>query len=294
MYTLHVKGNHRMYKFGIYTNLNKDKNLQSTKRVIDILEKHNISWYLDSVVAKAYKDKSVEIAEHNDIDILVVLGGDGTMLAAARKYAPKGALLLGINYGRLGFLLDTDIDSFEKSVELILEGKFEVQNRMMLEAYVSNTDSYDNFVGYALNEAVVLPGSKGKMVDLQIDVNGENASHYRGDGAIISSPSGSTAYSLSAGGPIVAPTVDVLLITPLCPHSIQSCKFVVNSTDVITVYSKAKDNRPLNVTLDGQILIEVSQDSVIKVKKADFHARFIHVSDIGFYALLKDKLAEWL
>jgi NAD+ kinase len=280
-----------MMKFGIYTNLEKDKDLSITKQVIYMLEKRQLSCFLDPKLAQALGTKKT--CDKEKIDVLIVLGGDGTMLAASRKYASSGVLLFGLNLGRMGFLLDSEFSSLEDSLDKILNGHFEVQERIMLEAYLVGPDIMaSRFAGYALNEAVISQRNMMRVINVEVLVNEQPACNFRCDGVIVSTPSGSTAYSLSAGGPVVAPTVDVLLITPLCPHSLQSCSFVISGNDEVTV-NIPPDMGNAALTLDGQDFIEIAMSNHVFIKKANFKARFLRTTEKSFYTLLKEKLAEW-
>ena len=281
-----------MQAFGIYTNLKKDADLSITKQVLEILSRHGLSYYLDSEAAQAPGYGSDWFAETHEIDVLLVLGGDGTMLAAARKYAPRGVYLLGLNLGRLGFLLDTELSNLEVALAKITAGACAVQERIMLEAFLRDEGGELRSVGYALNEAVISQKNKLRIIHVTVDVDGERACSYWCDGVILSSPSGSTAYSLSAGGPVVAPTVDVLLITPLCPHSLRSCSFVVagESEIILQVQGNAAQ---VALALDGQDSVEVPAGNTVLLRKAAFTAKFLQATGKSFYTVLREKLAEW-
>ncbi len=279
-----------MLRFGIYTNVKKDPGLATTRSVMAILERHGLSYCLDEELAS--KLPGCCVCSGSNTDVLIVLGGDGTMLAASRKYASSGALLLGVNIGRLGFLLDGDADSFEATLERILRGEYAVQERIMLKASVISKIGEEIFSGYALNEAVVSQKNMMRIINLEVLVNEESAGNYRSDGVIVSTPSGSTAYSLSAGGPVIAPTVDVFLITPMYPHSLQSCSFVISGEDEVKINIQSElDNAAL--TLDGQIYFDIPASAHVVVRKTDFRANFLRTAEKSFYTLLKEKLAEW-
>ncbi len=281
-----------MQNFGIYTNLKKDPDLLVTKKIMRILEKRGLACYLDSAIAQKLGIGDERQCDLRRMDVLLVLGGDGTMLAASRKYAATGVYLLGLNLGRLGFLLDTELENLESALDRILSGDYAVQRRIMLEAFVGEDSSKAFFAGYALNEAVISQKNKLRIINLEVDVDEENACNYWCDGVIVSSPSGSTAYSLSAGGPVVAPTVDVLLITPLCPHSLQSCSFVVAGESKICV--KAKNNAAnISLALDRQDYVEIPSGGYVLIKKAGFTVNFLQTAKKNFYTVLREKLAEW-
>lgn len=281
-----------MRKFGIYTNLKKDADLSITRRVIEVLQKRGLDCYFDSETARALGAEESLWCDHRRIDILLVLGGDGTMLAASRKYAATGAYLLGLNLGRLGFLLDTKPENLEEALDQIQAGKYELQQRLMLEAFLQEPDGKMHLAGYALNEAVVSQKNKLRIIHLEIDVDDQSACSYWCDGVIISSPTGSTAYSLSAGGPVVAPTVNVLLVTPLCPHSLRSRSFVVDGASQINVRVH-RGVANIALALDGQDYLEVPTGWKVLIRKAGFTAKFLRTAGENFYTVLQEKLAEW-
>lgn len=281
-----------MRKFGIYTNLKKDADLSITRRVIEVLQKRGLDCYFDSETAQALGAEESLWCDQRRIDILLVLGGDGTMLAASRKYAATGAYLLGLNLGRLGFLLDTKPENLEEALDQIQAGKYELQQRLMLEAFLQEPDGKMHLAGYALNEAVVSQKNKLRIIHLEIDVDDQSACSYWCDGVIISSPTGSTAYSLSAGGPVVAPTVNVLLVTPLCPHSLRSRSFVVDGASQINVRVH-RGVANIALALDGQDYLEVPAGWKVLIRKAGFTAKFLRTAGENFYTVLQEKLAEW-
>lgn len=280
-----------MPHFGIYTNLQKDPELITTKAVIGQLEKRGCRYSLDGEVAVALG--KTENAEGENIDILFVLGGDGTILAAARKYAKKGALLFGINLGRLGFLLDTQLADLEGALDQILAGDYKVQERIMLEASVLGQDGREKrFLGYALNEAVISKRDILRIIDARVLVNEKKVGDFRCDGVIVSTPTGSTGYSLSAGGPVVEPTADMLLITPICPHSLQSNSYVLSGEERVSVLIRRGGEKGA-VTLDGQEHFEFSPDEYICLTRSKIKAKFLKTADQNFFALLEEKFAEW-
>lgn len=279
-----------MLRFGIYTNIKKDADLSITRSVMAILRQRDLSFCLDEEIAG--KLPGCCVCDAGNIDVLIVLGGDGTMLAASRKYASSGAMLLGVNIGRLGFLLDGNVEHFEATLERICKGDYYLQERIMLEAFVVSEQGETLFSGYALNEAVVSQKNMMRIIDLEVLVNDEPAGSYRSDGVIVSTPSGSTAYSLSAGGPVIAPTVDVFLITPMYPHSLQSCSFVISGEDEVKIKIHSELHAAA-LTLDGQIFFEIPRLAHVVVKKTGFRANFLRTADKSFYTLLKEKLAEW-
>lgn len=282
-----------MYVFGIYTNVKKDPDLIHTKHVMDLLDRRNIEYYFDEEVAEAMQQQRELRCNGRHIDVLLVLGGDGTMLTATRKYASKGTMLLGLNLGRVGFLMDTEFDELDHALDRILAGDYNVEKRMMLSASVLRDGKVlGRYHSYALNEAVVSERSILRIIDVEIRVNDVPVSCLSCDGVIISTPTGSTGYSLSAGGPVVLPTMDVLLITPVCAHTLQSSNIVISGNDIVTICPKI-GSKGAALTLDGQSSIDIEPGDVVRIEKAFFSVKFIRFSDKDFFLLLREKLAEW-
>ena len=201
-------------------------------------------------------------------------------------------LLLGVNLGRMGFLLDSDTDTLESSILQVINGTARIDQRMLLKISVLDGLGNSELIGYALNEVLISQKNKLRMVNLKVEINGEEVCTYRCDGVIVSTPTGSTAYSLSAGGPVIAPSEEVKLITPLCPHSLLSRNFVVGGHDGIIITNMTSDDDS-TVTLDGQEYVELKNNKSILVEEAPFKAKFARTGDKGFYQLLREKLAEW-
>ena len=279
-----------MQAFGIYTNLKKDADLSITKQVLEILSRHGLSYYLDSEAAQALGYGSDWFAETHEIDVLLVLGGDGTMLAAARKYAPRGVYLLGLNLGRLGFLLDTELSNLEVALAKITAGACAVQERIMLEAFLRDEVGELRSVGYALNEAVISQKNKLRIIHVTVDVDGERACSYWCDGVILSSPSGSTAYSLSAGGPIIEPTSSCIAVTPVCPHSLGIKSFVVSSDREIEITAPDQDNT-IQLSVDGYQNVRIEPGQSIVIRQSPKMLSLIRLRGIGFYERINQKLS---
>lgn len=279
-----------MCVFGIFTNLSKDTELRYTRQILEALDQEGITYYLDEAVAGALGDPRV--CGDRQIDVLIVLGGDGTMLAAARKYGGR-ACLLGLNIGRLGFLMDTEISDLRATIRAIAEERYHVEERLMLEAVILGADGREKQRAYALNEAVTSRGKVLRIVGVHLEVNGRPVDEWHCDGLIVSTPTGSTGYSLSAGGPVVYPTVEVLLVTPVCPHTLHSCNIVLSSEDEIDI-SIVPDTEEGMLTLDGQEYLPLAPGDHIRVRRAEKKVRFLRFTDKNFFLLLKEKLTEWV
>ena len=280
-----------MCVFGIYTNLQKDVELVATRKIIDILESRSATYFLDGSLAEAMG--SDRTCPDEELSVVLVLGGDGTMLTAARRFAPYGTLLMGINMGRLGFLLDAEMEEMEAAIDGILAGRFQVEERMLLSASILGPEG--KFVkgsALAMNDAVVYPKDAMRLIHVEICVSGLPVTTLCCSGVIVSTPTGSTGYSLSAGGPVVLPTLDVMLITPICAHSLQSSVFVISGEDTVSIRPVA-DSQPTVLTLDGQAATAIEEGEWVRIQKADVKAKFIRFTDKSFFDRLKEKLSEW-
>ena len=222
-------------------------------------------------------------------DVLIVLGGDGTILKAAIEAGKKGIDLLGINSGNLGFLTEFEGEQLEKAVDLI-SGKYEVETRSVLSIEAGGAEFY------ALNEAVFQrryeEGADDNVVAISAFIDGKKVDGFVGDGIIVSTPTGSTAYSLSAGGPVLTPDIRAFILTPICAHSLHNRPVVYSDASVMRVDLSAAENK-VSLFCDGKFSGAFGKESVITVKKADFSVRFIKSSDNNFFDKLLFKLNKW-
>lgn len=278
-----------MCVFGIYTNIKKDEELRVTKKLAETLERRGVTFFYDEAVGK--KLGASNICYDKKVDVLFVLGGDGTMLTATRHYSRDGAKLLGINLGRVGFMMDLNPDHFEMALDAVIAGDYEFESRIMLCTEVTNKEGL-SVKTYALNEAVLAGCDLLRMIDIAVSVNDVQAYRISCDGIIVSTPTGSTGYSLSAGGSVVLPTLDLMLLTPICSHSLMNCKSVIAGDDVVTLKLLDGSKRAA-LTLDGKMATEITSNETIIIRKAEFSAKFIRMTDKSFFDLLRDKLTEW-
>ncbi|MBQ6569912.1 MAG: NAD(+)/NADH kinase, partial [Clostridia bacterium] len=223
--------------------------------------------------------------EISSCDAVIVLGGDGTILRAAKRAAVFKIPVLGINFGRLGFLAGLE-DISEESLKKLVEGQYSVESRMMLEAQIIGRDEKPRLV---LNDAVVSRGTVSRILELHVSHNNKTVFDYRADGLIVSTPTGSTAYSLSAGGPVVDPSLSGIIMTPICPHSIFSRSVVFSGDSVLEIGCRGdvKDNTYL--TIDGDGSYKLFAGDRVRVKKSEQKALFIRINDKNFYEVLNEK-----
>jgi NAD+ kinase len=223
-------------------------------------------------------------------DLLIVLGGDGTLLAAARLAAERGVPILPVNLGGLGFLTTVSQDEVYPVLEEIFEGKNRVSDRVMLEAEVVRGGNVVRRQ-IALNDAVLNTAALARIMDLELRVNGEYVATYKADGLILSTPTGSTAYSLSAGGPIVYPLVEAFVVTPICPHTLTNRPLVIPDAATIEVDCRAGDVGA-TLTLDGQVGIEVRPGDRVVMRKAAQKLHLLRASRKTYFEILRNKL-KW-
>ncbi len=276
---------------GVYTNEQKDCGFETTKKAVSILKNKGVEFYLDEQVA-GQLDPTLAIGDR-DVNYLLVFGGDGTMLSAARKYAPRGTAILGFNMGRMGFLLDTEISELENAIDGLLTGNFKIEERLMLEVEVTAADGHVREREFALNESVISQRAILRIINIDVRVNGQMMDSLDCDGVIVATPTGSTGYNLSAGGSVVTPGLDVMLITPVCNHSLSSGRMIISGDDVVTIEPSANSRFYPALTLDGQRYIDINAGDKVIVKRAGFKARFIRYTDKNFFMVLKDKFTEW-
>jgi NAD+ kinase len=225
-----------------------------------------------------------------DYDFAIVLGGDGSVLAAARGLAPLGIPLLGLNIGKFGFLTETNADEFEDVLADVMDGRYTLAERMMLDCALER-DGQQIMHAVGMNDVVVSRVSLSRIATLDFQVNGELVTTYRADGLIVATPIGSTAHSLAAGGPIVHPDMDGLIVSPVCPHALSNRPLVLPGD--VTVSCIARDGEEkTGLTVDGQVSHEMEVDDLVRVRKADRPLKLIQTGRNVFFSTLRNKL-DW-
>lgn len=223
------------------------------------------------------------------VDLVVVLGGDGTLLSMARAVGDLGVPLLGVNLGGLGFLTATTLDEMFPALTAVLDGRMVVDERMMLSArVVRNGQRLCEYV--ALNDVVITKSAMSRIIEFAVSVEGQHATSYRADGLIISTPTGSTAYSLSAGGPILFPTMDAIVLTPICSHTLTNRPIVLPGMHRVEVTLLA--DQDVMATVDGQIGVNLKERDTVEVVKAAARIRLVRFPQKGFFSVLRTKL-KW-
>lgn len=224
-------------------------------------------------------------------DLILALGGDGTVVGAAREASPAGIPVIGINFGTFGFLTEIDADAMDEALALLAAGCYDVEERLMLAVCIEHNGRRES-CATASNDVAVTAGEKGRVLDLLVFADGHQICDYPADGLIVATPTGSTAYSLSAGGPVLAPTVDAFVLTPICPHSLSVRPLVVSADAVIRVEigEQPRMSRQGVVSVDGQIAIDVLPGAGVVVQRAEQRMRLARLRPSMFFDSLRHKL----
>jgi Predicted sugar kinase len=230
------------------------------------------------------KTMGQKVVTIEEADILVVVGGDGTFLSAARKFSAFQKPIVGINLGRLGFLTEIPKQDAINMLKLIIEGKYKVIDRMMIDVYLN-----DKYLGAYLNDAVLARSYLSRLIDIEVYQQEHMIVKLRADGVIISTPTGSTAYALSAGGPILTPELQNILLVPICPHTI-SIRPMVLSSDALISLKLGDKTKEAYLTLDGQEFFNITQKDNIFIKRSNTVCKTISLEHVSFFDVIRDKL----
>lgn len=251
---------------------NKDKILRQSKEEISFI-------YLTAEEA------------YNSVDAVIVLGGDGTILESARRASPTSTPVLGLNLGRLGYMAELDMTELDELSRLI-RGEYEIETRSMIDIDLLTVDGTVKKHEYALNDAVLSNGTISRVVDLELYDGGQHISTYRSDGMIVSTPTGSTAYSLSAGGAIVDPRLNCLCVTPICPHSLYARPLIFPDCADIRIKNICQREKTLFLTVDGRVNYELMIGESVRITRSEKKTQLIRIKKSSFYERLRQKMTD--
>lgn len=283
--------------FCIITNSEKDKNYETANYIkqylesqgkVCVLTKDHIDWESGG---KHYTNVA-EIPE--ETQCAIVLGGDGTIIQAANDLSAREIPIMGINLGTLGFLAEIEKHNIIPALNHLLQNRCRIENRMMIEGYAICKEEKKK-IGYALNDIVINRNGFGHLVSVKVYVNDELIDTYIGDGVIVSTPTGSTGYNLSAGGPILSPELKAMVVSPICPHSLNKRSLVVSAKDTILLkigQCKEIQKDDAMTILDGRIVNQLETDDIIEIKKAVVHTKIVKLLDTSFFEILRNKLGR--
>ncbi len=263
------------------------------RRLVDWLESRGLSVVADKETASLVPDHPLAAVGRAElpalVDFIVVLGGDGTLLSVARTVGDLGLPILGVNLGGLGFLTAMTVDEMIPALEAFLAGRLVIEERMLLAAKVRREGRPAREL-FALNDVVIMKSAMSRIIDLSVSVDGQLATAYRADGLIISTPTGSTAYSLSAGGPILFPTMEAVVLTPICSHTLTNRPIVLPADQPIEV--TLLTNQEVMLTLDGQVGVGLLERDTVEVRRAAARVRLVRLPRKHFFEVLRTKL-KW-
>ncbi|MBE6701880.1 MAG: NAD(+)/NADH kinase [Ruminococcaceae bacterium] len=287
-----------MNKFAIITNFNIYDKAGAAMRVAEEL----LSLGAEVLISSVNKDRIFRMHKNRReyvylppeeiyaaADCVVVLGGDGSLLDAARRASPLGKPLLGINMGHLGYMSELEINELSL-LSKVVAGEYEIDERSMLSIGVYTQAGAKKSESFALNDAVISNGSVARIVDIELYEGGELVSCYRADGMIVATPTGSTAYSMSAGGPITDPHLPCFLVTPVCPHSLTARPLLFRDDAVIEIKNICQREKMLYLTVDGRNNFEIYRGDTVRVTRANMVTRLIRIRQGGFYNRLQHKM----
>lgn len=266
---------------------NEESVLEIGRELASWLLEHEIKVVARSNVVKVLGIEGIQTVKTLTADLVVVFGGDGTLLSTAREVAHTGALLVGVNMGRLGFLAEVSKRRMIPVLTSVIEGKYSIEERTMLEVSVLRKGKeIETFA--ALNDAVVDKGSIARLLRFDVRIDRAHLTEYAADGLIVATPTGSTGYSMAAGGPLLHPSVQAFLLTPICPHQLSGRPIAIPDTSEIAI--KLKDpSEEATLTIDGQVAYPMAKSDIVRIRKSEYGARLVRIPGRSYYEVLRSK-----
>lgn len=280
-----------MIKVGIVPNLTREKAESVTYAVTDMLRQLNIEYIFEPDTEKCFGDRFIYSDNlYEDADIIIAIGGDGSFIHTAKQCAIAGKPVLCINAGNLAFLAGVEANELEL-LKSLLNGNYLKDKHMMLKCYLE-LDGRKEMIGYCLNDIAVARGKTFNVLNLNAYCDDKIVNFYRADGIIVSTPTGSTAYSWSAGGPVIDPALQCIIMTPLCTHSPLNRSMVFNSSSKISITAPNNPDKDIVISLDGETNIEMPENARVIIEKSDISAEFIRIKSDEFFDVLNRKLTQ--
>lgn len=279
-----------MFTIAVFPNVTKANIRAILDRVLAFFEAKEVCVLIPAKEAAllGHEEHGVRNISQCSIDMALSIGGDGTLLNVCRRTYEQAVPVCGINFGTVGFLVDIELDEIETKLQKILDKEYRIEKRLMLSGCVVHAGK-KSYKGSAVNDIVVTKGGLARMLRFDLSINDTCIANYKADGLIISTATGSTAYSLSAGGPIVNPLVKALVLTPICPHTFDIRSMVISENDSVRMRIKA-GHPEIFVTFDGQKSYQIADEDEVIVRKAKHPARIVKFGDKDYYRTMKEKL----
>jgi len=289
-----------MLKIALLTNFNISEKANAAMKVADRLLQNDceilIAAFNREKILRMHKGREefrylpIE-SVYEEADMLVVLGGDGTILEAARRAAQRATPILGINLGRLGYMAELELQEIER-LDGLFSNEYEIEERSMIRVELLGAGGELRSFCHALNDAVISNGSMPHMIDLELFESGESVTTYRADGLIVSTPTGSTAYSMSAGGAIIDPRAACVCVTPICPHSFTARPLIFSDSSMLEIKNICTREKKLYLTVDGRMNFEFYHNQRARITKSPLKTRLIRFKKCGFFRKLRQKMND--
>lgn len=279
-----------MTKISVIPNPTKDSGLTVTKKLIELLSGKAEIYMPDGYITEYNVITVPEKEIYKCSDIVIVIGGDGTIISSAVSCAENNTPLLGVNLGRIGFMSELEVSSLEEGVNRLLRGEYTEEKRMMMDIEVIKKNG-ERKLFHALNDIVVQKAGKTKLIGIELFSGGEKISHYVADGLIVSTPTGSTGYNLSAGGPVVNPLMSLYITTAICPHMLSCRPAVMPAEQELLIKADYEFDNHAEAVVDGEIVCNLENGDEIKVTKSEYTTKLIKIVKRSFYDTLIEKLS---
>lgn len=281
-------------KIAVVVNLSKEEAIDCAGEISLLMLRNNAEVYMLTECMPMFKGYRISFKDTieqliNCCDIAVTVGGDGTIIHAAKYSARFNKPLIGVNVGRLGFAADVEVDEIDNLTQ-ILSCNYSIESRILLDVEVIKNGESKHYL--AVNDAVIARGQLSKIVDLHLSLDGEEIAKYRADGLLFSTPTGSTAYSLSAGGPIIAPQMQCILMTPVCPHSLFSRSVLFDDDSELSVTAQIPSECCCVLTIDGEKNVDILAEDKVIIRKSNLKLKLASIHKRNFYRKLNEKLKE--
>ncbi|WP_110953160.1 NAD(+)/NADH kinase [Anaerosinus massiliensis] len=279
-----------MFTIGVFPNIHKEDADLVLKRIVEFYATKKVKLLLPQKAADelGYPELGTENLLDEKISIGLTIGGDGTLLNACRKVADRNIPVCGINIGRLGFLADIELTELENKLDKILKNDYRIEERLMIAAIIKREDAM-TYVGSAINDIVVTKSGFARMLTLGLSIDDYLVANYQADGLIVSTSTGSTGYSLSAGGPIINPSLKLLLVTPICPHTLNARPMIISQNEEVRINIDAS-HTDIVLTFDGQDSYHLLPGDEVVVRKSPLVAKIIKFEDKNYYHTMRTKL----
>jgi NAD+ kinase len=279
-------------RIGLYTNPDKDPNdAMARKAAATIIQLGGVP-VLDFEESESplMREPGILRGTYNSCDVLMCFGGDGTFLSAAHHHASQNVPMIGVNLGQVGFLPEIAPDEIDEAIRRLIQGTYSIERRMLLDVVALDSEGDMKGRGTALNDVVITRGGKSRILTLNLLIGNEAVDRIPGDGLIISTSTGSTAYSLSAGGPIIQPDLELILITPICPHTLHNRSYITRSDSTVDVTIETYPY-PVLLSVDGREELYLTQFDQIRVRRSATDLRLVRLGLRSFYTTLSEKIA---